>query len=304
MMEHAAEAAVAPPLTDLQWATFLLLALAIGSAWISRRAWVSLLTLAVVIGYLAGVLTGFAALWIALLAGACQLYAKWQIAAVTRKNRTLRAIGLMGIVGLSLGLAVHLIPGFHNQPIARGLVLSPGSAPYDIWLNFDKTVAGLLVLTLCYRGLIRTRGELITALKRAATPAVLTLAVLLSLSLWAGYVRWAPKYPSLFWVWGAVNLLSTCMSEEAFFRGFIQKELSKALGHLRYGAAVALAISAILFGIAHLAGGLAYVGLASVAGVGYGLVFQRTQRVEMSILTHFCLNAVHFLFFTYPYNLV
>ena len=40
--------------------------------------------------------------------------------------------------------------------------------------------------------------------------------------------------------------------------------------------------------------------LAGLAGAGYAMVFQRTARLEMAALTHFTVNAVHFLLFTYP----
>jgi membrane protease YdiL (CAAX protease family) len=40
--------------------------------------------------------------------------------------------------------------------------------------------------------------------------------------------------------------------------------------------------------------------LATIAGTGYGLAYQRSGRVEMAILTHFAVNATHFLLFTYP----
>ena len=35
-------------------------------------------------------------------------------------------------------------------------------------------------------------------------------------------------------------------------------------------------------------------------GLGYGWVYLRTERIEASILTHFLLNCIHFVFFTYP----
>ena len=59
-------------------------------------------------------------------------------------------------------------------------------------------------------------------------------------------------------------------------------------------------IGALLFGVAHIAGGLHYVILATVAGLGYGWVYHKTQRVEACILLHVLLNTVHILFFTYP----
>jgi hypothetical protein len=115
-----------------------------------------------------------------------------------------------------------------------------------------------------------------------------------------GYLTWQPKWTSLFWIWAPVNLFFTCLSEEALFRGFIQRELASALHGTRYGNWVAIAVSALLFGLAHFAGGASYVALAAAAGVGYAIVYQRTQSIEMAMLAHFALNATHFLLFTYP----
>jgi uncharacterized protein len=45
---------------------------------------------------------------------------------------------------------------------------------------------------------------------------------------------------------------------------------------------------------------VSYVVLATAAGLGYSIVYQRTRSIEMSMLAHFALNTVHFLLFTYP----
>jgi membrane protease YdiL (CAAX protease family) len=45
---------------------------------------------------------------------------------------------------------------------------------------------------------------------------------------------------------------------------------------------------------------LALVLLATIAGLFYGAAYLRTRRIEGAILTHFALNAAHFLAFTYP----
>jgi hypothetical protein len=37
-----------------------------------------------------------------------------------------------------------------------------------------------------------------------------------------------------------------------------------------------------------------------LAGLGYALAFRASGRIEMAILAHFGLNAVHFLLLTYP----
>jgi membrane protease YdiL (CAAX protease family) len=60
-----------------------------------------------------------------------------------------------------------------------------------------------------------------------------------------------------------------------------------------------LILAAISFGGAHYAGGLWSVVLAIIAGLGYGWVFWRTNRIEASILAHFLVNSAHILGFTY-----
>jgi membrane protease YdiL (CAAX protease family) len=68
----------------------------------------------------------------------------------------------------------------------------------------------------------------------------------------------------------------------------------------RYAGPVALTLSSVLFGLSHLGGGLLYSALATMAGFGYGWVYQRTGAIEASIGVHFLVNALHFVFFTYP----
>ena len=91
-----------------------------------------------------------------------------------------------------------------------------------------------------------------------------------------------------------------CTAEEALFRGFVQGELRRAWAERRGGSWAALAVAAGLFGLAHAAGGWRYVLMATVAGAGYGWIYDRTHRVEASILAHWGLNALHFFLFTYP----
>ena len=126
------------------------------------------------------------------------------------------------------------------------------------------------------------------------------IGLLLVLSFSSSYVRFAPKFPKESWLWISVNLCFTCVAEEALFRGFIQAQLQRLWQKVPRGEWLALAVAAVLFGLAHAGGGPVYVVLATVAGVGYGWAYLRTGRIEASILTHFALNATHFFFFTYP----
>jgi CAAX protease family protein len=197
-------------------------------------------------------------------------------------------------------LAIHVLPGFHNIQVLPPTRLTLRSIPYDQWINFDKTLAGVLILGIGYRRPIRTAAQLKTALWRAALPMAVTIASVIVLGGTLGYIQWDPKWTSQFWLWAAINLLSTCMSEEAFFRAFLQTGIERRAAKPPNGAIIAIACSAVLFGLAHIAGGWQYVALACVAGAGYGTVFYRSRSIEASILAHFTLNAVHFLLFTYP----
>jgi membrane protease YdiL (CAAX protease family) len=118
-----------------------------------------------------------------------------------------------------------------------------------------------------------------------------------------GQVRFELKWPEIFPVWAWANLLFTCTAEEALFRGVIQRQLqgeSAALDWRSGRSIVGLLIASILFGVAHYAAGMPAIVLATIAGLGYGWIFWRTNRIEASILSHFLVNTTHILCFTYP----
>ena len=50
----------------------------------------------------------------------------------------------------------------------------------------------------------------------------------------------------------AINLLFTCVAEEAFFRGFLLGGLASALAGQRYGTTLAVVVSTVLFGLAQI----------------------------------------------------
>lgn len=269
----------------------LLLATVVSLWFAPRRGWIALLVATVVAGYTAGVMHGIAALWVALLAAALLIYRRFFA-------RSIRVLSVVVIVALVLLLGMHALPGFSNPLIVRDVALTPEAAPYTLYFNFDKTIAGILLLGI--GGMPAAVSELSGALRRALPVILATVLVAMMLSLAMGYVRFEPHWHSLFWIWAIANLFLTCLSEEAFFRGFIQREAQGALGQRSYAVPLAVGISALLFGLAHFAGGWPYIVLATVAGLGYALVYQRTRRIELAMLAHFVLNATHFLLFTYP----
>lgn len=286
-------------LSPLVISTYGTLLAAIGAVWFrSRFLWAGLFAVAIILGCLAGILQPTALAALGLLAAACGYF---EHRVKTRPMSDGIQLGLtLLLILLVVPLAFHLAPGFRNPVLAQRVVLSAHSTPYTLYLNFDKTAAGLLLLAFVCRPEPLTATVVATGVRRVGLVIVLNLAAAIVLSWAFHYVAWEPKQTSFFFPWALVNLGFVCLTEEAVFRGLIQTQLTIYLRERRSGRAVALALSSVLFGLAHFAGGPAYVALATVAGFGYGLTYQRSGRLEFSIAAHFLLNTAHFLLFTYP----
>ena len=211
----------------------------------------------------------------------------------------LRGFALALMLALAAGLLLHAVPGFDNPGLVDGVRLSADAEPYTKFLNFDKGVLGLFLLGLYApeRALRRApRGAAIAVAWRFAVVAVVVMA----LTVAAGYARWDPKLPAWWPAWLASMIFFTALPEEAVFRHVIQGGLQTWLGPTQQSRWTALAAAAALFGLAHVGGGWVYVALATVAGLGYGLVYAITGSIVAAILAHTALNTLHLLFFTYP----
>ena len=280
--------------------TFVLLALAICAVWLPRfrlsgsvfvPPWALLFLCATLSALLSGVLSWPALVVLTVLFAAGEL-SRHVVGQPAR-------IALVLIAGLvSLGLALHLLPGFHNPVVLNQVQTGPSAAPFTQYANFDKAAAGLALLAYFSRRL-RSASELREVLAPIAVASVATAVVLLGFGLGVGHLAFDPKLPSFAFTFLAINLLFTCVAEEAFFRGLIQERLACVLSSQWQWLAVA--VSSALFGLAHIAGGILYVSLATILGLGCATAYSKTRRVEAPILVHFFFNATHFLLFTYPF---
>lgn len=278
---------------------FLLLAAAILAIWLPwsperyrvPAPWVVLVGAAVVAATLSGLieaagLLAIAALW-ALCAGAVQL-----------PQRGARYAAALGALALALAFTVHAVPGIHPWVVADQIRLSADSVPMTLRLNFDKGVAGLLLLALWCRH--RPAGYVPRALLLGLGVGLATAVPVVG-GVWAsGFIGFAPKLPAIAPAWMFANAFLTCVMEEALFRGLLQERLALALGPRPSARWLPIALASVLFGLAHAGGGPALVLAAGLAGVGYGLAY-RHGGIEAAIVAHFTLNAVHFFGFTYPY---
>jgi membrane protease YdiL (CAAX protease family) len=221
----------------------------------------------------------------------------------TAGQRWLRPV-LLVLAGLAAFLfALHRLPGFSNPVLIDAVRVSPGAPPFTLRANFDTAVAGIVLMGMLCQPI--SAGADWRVMLRRVWPVVLcTLVAVLGIGSLLGYVRPDLKWPPYAALFLTMNLLFTCVTEEAFFRGLLLERMAQAmaqvLGHWRAAALAATVFSAVLFGLAHARGGAALVLLATIAGLFYGAAYLRTRRIEGAILTHFALNAVHFLAFTYP----
>ncbi|WP_455203413.1 CPBP family intramembrane glutamic endopeptidase [Kaarinaea lacus] len=285
----------------MQWACFGFLTIAIVSLWrpfsirlyYRLELWQALSGAALFCGWLGNLLTAVGILWVIALWLTAASVTQWQ-------NKPIwRALSLTMFVVLALAFGFHILPGFSLLTVVAPVQLSPEALPYSLRFSLEKPLVGLFILAY-WQSLAASGKDWTTLIVKTVPIAVLTIFAVIILSLLLNYVSIDFKWPAFlgFWLWG--NLFFTCMAEEAFFRGLIQHRLQQSLEGQSYAAPVSIVVAALLFGIAHFGGGWQYVLLSMVAGIGYGFVYHKTQRIESSIMLHFMMNLTHILFFTYP----
>ncbi|MBB3330718.1 hypothetical protein BDK63_001586 [Halomonas campaniensis] len=179
----------------------------------------------------------------------------------------------------STGLVLHAWPGYDGLALAEGMVWKEGSLPTGLYFNHDKVLVAWALL-----GWVPLFGRSLSP-PGPLPPWALSLLVaggvglLMALAAALGLIDWRPGLPAGFWVFAVANLLNTCVAEELLFRGMLQRWLMA-----RWGVALALVASSALFGIAHLAGGGAFVLVAFGAGLLYGLVYLWTGPMPVKIV--------------------
>ncbi len=112
--------------------------------------------------------------------------------------------------------------------------------------------------------------------------------IAIPLGLGLGFLHFHAQWPSPWRFVGAFlfTFLFIAIPEELFFRGWLQNLLERRLGRT-----LALAMTAILFGLAHWNKRTAtfnwrYVLMALIAGIFYGRAWRADRRVGASAITH------------------
>ena len=262
--------------------------------------WHCLMVLSVISAYAEGYINLYALL-------SSGLYVALYHCAINTKRAIIRAILSTVFVITSLALALHWVPGFNNLPIVINERITSDAIAFTLYANFDKAMAGLLLCAYFFSNLDSSKKPLKTApkkpdsldFKQPVLIIITTVFAALIAALTLGLVSFNPKVPDFWLAFIAINLLFTCVAEEALFRGLLQTKLSQIITPARL-ALLAPIITAAVFALAHFAGGISYVLVSFIAGLGYGYTFYKTQRLEWAILCHWLVNVCHFFLFTYP----
>nr|WP_320147178.1 CPBP family intramembrane glutamic endopeptidase [uncultured Anaeromusa sp.] len=271
---------------------FAIIGLWLPASILGQPLWLILAASAGFIGLISGQLTplglGLAVLY---------LFITYRFSQTTAPNE--KGLIRLLLAALSVLLGAHLLPGFYNLKVLDTMVISTDGIPFTMYLNLDKTLVALGLLGWCVPRL-STRQEWRQLLQFLLSCSLILLPPIFILALASGKVHWDPKLPSYTLLWMLTNLLFVCTAEEAFFRGFLQQQLSLLWRNRPLPQVMPLVLASFFYGLSHFAGGPLYVAFVSLAGLAYGWVYQKTSCIEASILLHFSLNAAHFLLFTYP----
>jgi membrane protease YdiL (CAAX protease family) len=218
-----------------------------------------------------------------------------------------QAVGWPLYVLIVLALGFRLLPGFTPVPVLA--VPGAGNLSMVIWFTPEKLLLlGLvppLVLTPVtpvmpgseWFGRDRPRRT-VTLILGIILLALIPLALALDFAR-PGWV--AGSLPVLTYRL-ADHLVFTCVLEESFFRGIVQTALIRGFADRGWSQAAPLGIIAasLFFGGAHVGGGPAFMLLATVAGLGYGVAYYLTGRIQDAVAVHFAVNAIHQLFLSAP----
>jgi hypothetical protein len=191
---------------------------------------------------------------------------------------------------LTIALALHILPGFNNILLLDGVQSSAYALPYSLYFNVDQIHVLFAVMLLMGKSKAISDYKILSIMMTLAALLVLQL-----LSVPLGLMAFDVTVPAWLPIWSVINLFCVCTTEEAFFRGFIQRKLQALLN-----PGIAILITSTLFGAAHFAGGPLFVVFATLAGAGYGLVYYFTGKLWWAVVTHFAFNLFHLLFYTYP----
>lgn len=212
------------------------------------------------------------------------------------------ALWLVAIV-LGVGLGMYRPAGFNYPAVLNVNALHEGGLAFNLYINTAKLLAGYIIvyilISACSKvpAFIQSRAHQFGLAVVAGLMVVGVASQVLGLAV---YVK-ALHYILLF---AAVNLLVTCVAEEAFMRLLLQAQLQRFLAarikNILVLEAIPLLVATLVFVLTHSVSSLNMILAFGLAGFVYGLLYSLTKNLWVCVLAHFVVNIVHFSFLTYP----
>ena len=258
---------------------FIFLGSSLLSLWLRRepKIWGTLICLCILSGVIAGNITWIGLAFIVFLALLWVFYDRKPNVAI-----------FIALVCFGLSFKLRLLPGYHP------FFITPKFA-----IGLENPLIGLFPLAL----LVPIAKDLRdwTAVLKGVGFGCIGIALLAVLATISGATQWDFKLPSYMGARILSNLILTCIPEEGFYRGFIQKTLCEYFKNSRTGNAFALILTALLFSLSHIywSPNLGILVFTFLTGLLYGGVYLFSGRIESAILCHFLFNLIHMTFFAY-----
>jgi len=205
------------------------------------------------------------------------------------------------VVGILVGV---YRPSDFTYPLVFSVErLHVGGLPSNLYINVGKFFAGLIILyfLISYKSIapayVNSRYKQYALAFVLAILTVILAYTVLDLNF---YIK---PFKHIF-LFGLVNLLVTCLAEEAFMRLLLQSQIQKFISGIikqrLLQEIIPLAIATFIFVITHFVHGLNNLLVFTAAGFCYGLVYSLTKNVWACVAVHFTVNIIHFSFLTYP----
>jgi membrane protease YdiL (CAAX protease family) len=258
---------------------FLFLGGALLSLWFKRepKIWGTLVCLSILSGMVAGHITWIGLAYIILLALLWIFYDRKPNLAI-----------FLALVCLGISFKLRLLPGYHP------FFITPKFA-----IGLENPLIGLFPLALLVP-LAKDLRDWKAVMKGLGIGCV-GIALLAVLATISGATQWDFKLPSYIGIRLLSNLILTCIPEEGFYRGFIQKTLCDTFQNTKMGNILALIITSLLFSASHIfwSPNLGILAFTFLTGLLYGGVYLYSGKIESAILCHFLFNLIHMTFFSY-----
>jgi membrane protease YdiL (CAAX protease family) len=215
------------------------------------------------------------------------------------KASYLKVLVWIAIFSVGIFMALHRPEGFSYWNAISVEQLHDNGKPYQQFVNLGKFFGALIIFSWVMRGMAKDD------LRRAITVANLAIAFASALSVlllatWILKLEIFIKLSQTTLIFLAINLLITCFSEETFYRLVVQRPSEKAFANKVFGRIFGVMIAATFFTLTHLSGQPQVLAVMVIAGTLYAITYALTRSVSAAVVTHFSVNALHFIFLSYP----